>query len=171
MLIQASNLIKLPVAAIDAQSKIGEVARIIINPENGEVLGFLVTIDEGWLGKKYKVLSANDVIAVEKTGIVTKNADNLVEPDEIVRAKKILDKKIYVIGQRAMTKSQKNLGRVEDLLLNSETLEVLKYYIHGIFQEKIIPASKIAEITAKAVIFSDDVIEEAPLAEPEGAAA
>lgn len=169
MFIQASNLLKLPVAALDTQRKIGEVDKIIINPDNAEIIGLLVKI--GGFFKNYKLLSTQDMIDIDKNGVVTKNEENLLEIEEIIRAKKILDKKITVLGQRAITKSKKNLGKITDLLINTEFLTITKYYISNLFDERIIPADKVLKITKKAVVFSDDVIEETPVAEAEGAAA
>lgn len=169
MFIQASNLLKLPVAALDSQRKIGEVDKIVINPENGEIIGLLVKT--GGFFKSFKLLSSQDIIDIDKNGAVTKNEENLLEIEEIIRAKKILEKKITVLGQRAITKSKKSLGKISDLLIDSETLAITKYYISSLFEERIIPADKVLKITKEAVVFSDDVIEETPVAEAEGAAA
>ncbi|MCL5795084.1 MAG: hypothetical protein M1338_01885, partial [Patescibacteria group bacterium] len=84
---------------------------------------------------------------------------------------KILNRKITLIDQKAYTISQKPLGKVFDVLIETNTLTITKLYLRNWLDERILPVSKLVKIDEKGVFFSDDVIEATPLAEPEGAAA
>ena len=42
MFIEAKKILGLSVAAVDTESKIGEIRQLLIEPENGTLLGFLV---------------------------------------------------------------------------------------------------------------------------------
>jgi len=170
MLIQASTILNLPVAAIEEKAKIGTVKNLIINPENGELIGLIVR-KTGFIFSTNKILSGHDILDIDKNGVVTRKEENLVDIKEVIRIKKIISSKICVLNQKAVTQSGKYLGRVNDLLIESETLSIVKYYIHGIIEDKIFPANKVIEITKKAVIFFDDVIESVSATEMEGAAA
>lgn len=169
MLIEASKLINLPIGALDAQSKIGSVQNIIVDPKNGELLGFFVK--EGRFFSPTLVLSTQDVTEFDANGLVTKNIENFVELKEIIKIKDAVKKNIKIIGANAITESGNKIGRVFDLLINTETSMVAKYYIKGFFQDKIIPAEKIIKINKKGVIFSDDATEKVPIIEPESAVA
>src|SRR3990172_816069 len=118
MFIEAKKLIGLPVAAMDTQSKIGEIRQILIDPENGRLLGFVV--HGGGIFSPKKVLSVTDIRDWDPNGLVTSSIENLVEPKEIVRIKEVLDKKIFLIGMRAKTESGKSLGVIEDLLIDTD---------------------------------------------------
>jgi len=169
MLIQATKIIGLPVAAIDTQSKIGEVKKIVIDPENGSVLGMVVA-PTGFFAKQ-KILSSQDIIDFDKNGIVTKSDENLLDTHEVIRIEKILANNIKIIGQKAITSSKNRLGTINDILIDLDTLAIVKYYISGLFQERILTSDKLVKITKDALIFSDDTIEQIPSGEIEGAAA
>ena len=169
MLIQASSILNMPVGAIDLQSKIGTTKKIVVNHEDGNVLALVVST--GGLFSKEKILSTKDILDFDKNGIVTKSEENLLDIDEISRVKKILEENITVIGQNAFTKSKKKLGKINDLLIDLGSFFVLKYYIHGFFEDKILPSDKVVKITKEGVFFSNDVIEKSSLPEVESAAA
>jgi len=155
MFIEAKKILGLPVAAVDTESRIGEVRQILIEPENGALLGFLV--QTGGILSPKKVLSAVDIREWDPNGLVTESIDNLVPPVEIVRIKEVLDKNIILIGMPAKTESGKRLGSVEDLLIDTDTNSVAKYYLKDLLgNSRVLPADKVFRID-KQVIFTDDV--------------
>lgn len=156
MNIEAIKLIDLPVASMDTLSKIGEVRQVVIDPQGGQVLGFLVQ-PAGFL-QSIKALSIIDVSEWDPNGLVTENEENLVEPREIVRINDITSKKIFLLGMAAKTESGKNLGEIENLLIDTTMQIVVKYYIRDLFgKARIFPADKVVKIEKNTVIFSDDV--------------
>jgi len=159
MFIEAKKLIGLPVAATDTQSKIGEIRQVLIDPENGRLLGFLVTAGE-LFGPK-KVLSVIDIKEWDPNGIVVDSIENLIGKSEIVRIKEILKQKIFILGMKAKTESGKSLGEVEDILLDTDTESVIKYYLKDLMQSRVFPAEKVVKIE-KEIIFSDDTAEVPP---------
>ena len=160
MFIEAKKLIGLPVAALESQAKIGEIREIIVDPENGRLLGFLVA--SGGLLSAKKALAIVDVRDFDPNGIVTASADNLVEPQEIVRINEVLVNKLFLIGKSAKTEAGKNLGVVEDLLVDTETQSVAKYYLKDLLgNARILTADKVVKID-KVIIFSDEVAEPPP---------
>jgi len=83
----------------------------------------------------------------------------LVPPSEIVRIKEVLDKNIILIGMPAKTESGKSLGTVEDLLIDTDTSCVAKYYLKDLLgNARVLSSDKVSRID-KAIIFSDDVAE------------
>ena len=157
MFIEAKKLIGLPIAAVDTQSKVGEINQILIDPNNGNLLGFLVS--SGGIFSPKKVLSVTDIREWDPNGIVTESINNLVEAAEIVRIKEILSRKIILLGMRAKTESGKGLGVVEDLLIDTDGQCVAKYYLKDLLGDaRIFTADKVVKID-KQIIFSDDVAE------------
>jgi len=162
MFIEAKKLIGLPVAAQDVQAKIGAIRQIIVNPDNGNLLGFLVSAGgpASWrIFAPQKVLSVNDIREWDSKAIITESIDNLVEASEIIRIKEILDKKIILLGMRAKTESGQGLGIVEDLLIDTDNQCVEKYYLKDLLGDaRIFPSNKVIKID-KVITFSDDVVE------------
>jgi len=157
MFIEARKLIGLPIAAMDTQAKIGEIREVLVDPENGRLLGFLV--GEGGIFSTQKALSIVDVRDFDPNGLVTESSENLVAPAEIVRIKEVLDKKIFLIGKSAKTESGKSLGKIEDLLIDTDTQSVAKYYLKDLLgNSRIFTTDKVIKID-KAIIFSDEVAE------------
>ncbi len=157
MYIEAKKLIGMPVAATDTQSKVGEIRQIIVDPENGNLLGFLVS--SGGIFSPKKVLSITDIRDWDPKGIVTESIDNLVSAEEIIRIKEILDKKINLLGMRAKTESGKGLGVVEDLLIDTDNQCVGKYYLKDLLGDARVFGSEKVQKIDTAIIFSDDVAE------------
>jgi uncharacterized protein YrrD len=155
MFIEAKKLIGLPVAAVNTQSKIGQISQILIDPQNGNLMGFLVSL--GGLLSPKKVLSAVDIREFDPNGIVTESSDNLVPPEEIVRVNDIIKKKIFLIGMPAKTESGKSLGNVEDLLIDTDTSSVAKYYLKDLLgKSRVLGSDKVVKVD-KQIIFTDDV--------------
>lgn len=155
MLIEAKRLVNLPVAANDVLSKIGDIKQIVIDPENGRLLGFLIST--GAFFASQKALSVTDITDWDINGLITENIDNLVDPSEIIRIKKVVDQGIFLLGMKAMTESGKNLGHIDNLLIDTTAEHVVKYYLQDLLGvSRIIPADKVVKID-KAVIFQDDI--------------
>jgi uncharacterized protein YrrD len=163
MMIEATKLINLPIAAVDTESKIGVIANLVIDPENGTLMGFLVSTGNLIGGKK--VLSAVDIRDWDPNGIVTSSAENIVSIDEIVRIKQVVDQKIFLLGMSAKTENNKGLGKVEDLLIDTDTQSVVKYYLKDLLgKERVISSNNVLKID-KQVIFKDDTAEVPPSAQ------
>ena len=157
MMIEATKLIKLPVAALDTQEKIGEIQEILVDPKNGGVLGFLVKTN-GLFGAQ-KALAAVEVSEWDPNGLVTESAGNLVEPEEIIRIKEVLKKNILLLGMSAETENKKGLGRVENFLIDTDTDMIIKYYLRDLLgKSRIMSADKVISID-KVIVFADDETE------------
>lgn len=153
MLIEAKNIIGLPVASIEEQSKIGEIKVVFVDPENGTVIGF--GLRQGFLGKR-KVISFLDVKEWDPNGIVISSEDEVVLPEEIIRIKSIIDTDNYLMGKPAENESGKKLGKVDDFLIDTETGAVTKYYIEDLLgNSRIFPQEKVVRID-KTIVFFDD---------------
>jgi len=156
-MIEAKKLIGLPVAAIDAERKIGEVKEIIVDPETGKLHGFLVKT--GRVFSHTLALSIVDIKEWDPNGLVTSSVENLVEPSEIYRIKDVLDKNQLILNMHAQTESNKSLGLCENFLIDTVTESVVKFYLKDILgKTRIFPHDALVKID-KALIFRDDVAE------------
>lgn len=170
MFITTSKIINLPVAALDSSSKVGEVNRLIFDPEKLTLMGVEVKIKSFFRSQK-KYLSFIDIIDFDKNGLVVKDNESLLDLSELIRFEKVLKNKISILNQKAYTESNKYLGKVFDLLIDVESAHIYKFYLANFFNEQIFTSDKIVKINNEGVFFSDDVIEQTPIAEAEGVTA
>jgi len=155
MITQVSNLLNLPVISQHGEL-LGEISDVVFDHENGNILGFLLKT-KGFLSKP-QAISTNDVVTFHRKVIILNSSDSVVEIPEVVRLQKEIDSKIKILEARAITESGKRLGSIENLLINTETGSIIKYYIKSVIAgRRIIPAEKVIEIKKEGVIFSEDV--------------
>lgn len=153
MMIEAKKLLGLPLAAEDSQSRIGTVKQIVIDPDDGRILGFLVSAG---LFSAAKALSSMDIKYWDQNGLVTECEENMIDVDEVVRIKAIVDKNINFLEMSAETETGKNLGQVEDLIIDTDTSSVVKYCLRDLLgKSRIFPSDKVIKIDKK-IIFSND---------------
>ena len=158
MFIEATKIIGLPIASIEEESKVGDVLQLVVDPQNGALLGFLVR--SGGIFAQSKALSVVDIREWDPNGLVIGSINHIVPVDEIVRLKEIVDQKLVILGLKAQTESGKNLGVIENLLIDTDTLTVAKYYVKNVLlgDERVFPANSVIKID-KIVVFQDDVVE------------
>ena len=156
MFIEAKKIIGLPIASIEEESKVGEILQLVIDPKDGALLGFLVR--SGNVFSQSKALSVVDIREWDPNGLVIGSINHIVPTDEIVRLKEIIDNKTIILGLKAQTESGKNLGVIENLLIDTEAQMVEKYYTKNIItgDERVFSANSVIKID-KHVIFQDDV--------------
>ena len=155
MFIEAKKLINLPVASYDTGAKVGAIRQIVVDPENGKVLGFIVKT-EGLFSPSL-ALSIIDIAEWDPNGLVTTSIDNLIPPKEIIHFNEIHLKDINLFQMSAKTEDGKKLGAVEDFLIDTDTQIVAKYYLKDLFNKSLVlPAEKVVKID-KQIIFADDV--------------
>ncbi len=166
MFIQIASLLSQPVYCLESNSAVGRMSDVVVDPQDGQIIAF--SISTTFLGAM-KVLSVKDIIAAKADFLLVQKETALVEPNEIVKVTEILKENIKVFGNWARTDKGAWIGKVEDLLIDTETFFITKYYIQGTsfgfrltpflgtFKEnRIIPAANIVKITPKAIIIKGE---------------
>lgn len=136
-LILASSLVGLKVASINEGSSVAEVGSVLINPENGKFIGLIVS---KIFGLSSQIISSRDILSVDKEGVVIDSQKDIVDLNEIAGAKEL--QKQSLLGCRVKTNNS-NLGKVTDASISFETMSVVNIYIRSLFNERIIPISRI----------------------------
>jgi uncharacterized protein YrrD len=153
MLILLSQLIGRPVIAFDEAEPIGVIRDPIINSENGKLHGYF--FGHGFLHMKQDLLAADDIVGYDDARIVVQQPDVVRKIEDEPRIGEILKKKIPVLGAHVITESGKNLGRANDLLLDTQMNMIVRYYVHGMLQDRIIPAEHVIAIEKRGIIVND----------------
>lgn len=126
---------------------------IVFDSDDGRVLGFLV---KQGIFSKPKALSFTDVTAIDHSVVVTRHPENILPVDEVVRLKHALDQKKPILGQKVITESNINLGKIEDIVLNTDSGQITKLYVRHMLEDRVIGADKIVKVTRENVIVKDD---------------
>lgn len=164
MLKQASSIINLPIFALDTKTRVGQVYDLIVDPQTGRILAFL--IKKKGIFRIAKILATEDIYNLEANTVVIEKADLITPPEEVVRAKQVLQDKIKIINNKVISESGTYLGKVENFVFDSANYILVKLYVKtGILQdlfkgELIIPWGKIHSITKDAIIVFDETIKE-----------
>jgi sporulation protein YlmC with PRC-barrel domain len=159
----ASELVRKPVLVKQAIQSgegalVGIVEDLIINPDNGELAGFVVR--EGFGINKLKTLGAKDVLGISSDFYLIPNYETLGEMDEIVRLKVILDKGVKIIGNKVFTFSGRYLGRVTDYKVDLRLFMIsqihVKMMVFGYFgKQHIIAYKQIISIEKDKIVVDD----------------
>jgi sporulation protein YlmC with PRC-barrel domain len=140
----------------------------IINPNNLKVEGFYC---QDRFDKRDLVLLYQDIRDVMPQGYVVNDHDVLVEPDELVRLKDVLELNFELIGKHVVTTSKEKVGKVSDFATETETMFVQKIYVTQSILKSItggslsIDRTQINEITPKRIIINE-LMKNAPVGAP-----
>ena len=164
MLIQLDTLNTLPVATAD-DGRIGVVVDTLIHPDTGELIGFWVQLD-GWFAPK-RALSSRDIIAYDPQALVITNSDVLLEPKEIQPFHIVESRKERWLGKPVITEAGERLGRVTNLVIDTDLETLAKLHVGSFFgAERILPRSAVVRVSKTAVTVRANV---QPAAERVGA--
>lgn len=152
MFLEASKILKKPLAGIEEQSKIGEICDILIDPDKGLVLGYLI---KGGLLGDLKVLPISDIVSYDDEGVVTKTSENLIKPEAMERIQKLMGDNIKILDAPVSTESGERIGKVNDFIVDTQLGNITKYMISGINKSLIVDHDQIVEINPKQIIVKD----------------
>ena len=154
MLIEVSSLKELPIASIQEEAQIGTVDKVLLNPETGELIGFLVK-SGGWFSPKL-ALSSRDVVSYDHKGLVVRNRSSLVPIEEIQPFKSLLARKDFWLGKEVIAESGDKLGKVNDLIINTDLEYLAKIHVSSLFgKELILDKEKIIEVSPEFIKVKD----------------
>lgn len=132
----------------------GRIIEIVIEPETGKVVGFLLA------PKGQYVIAPGDILFWEKN-IFIHDEEDILQTDEIIKVHEVLRKNIPILHNKVFTKSGTFLGKVYDIGINPKFFVLTKLAvaknIFGLFpfDEKIIVHKNILEIKKDRIIVKD----------------
>jgi sporulation protein YlmC with PRC-barrel domain len=174
MLLLGSKLIGAKVLSLQTGRSLGTAEHPVINPSNLKVLAYHV---EGPLVDQSdaNILRVNEIRELSPIGMIIDSIDDLVEEEDVVKIKDILELNFGLIGHKVVTKKGKRVGKVIDYTLDAATFEIQQLVVHRPIMNSLnnpeltIHRNKIVEIDDyKVVIDSDreDLPVSAPIASP-----
>lgn len=146
-----SDIIGLPVGALEEKAKIGVVSDVVVNPDNGTILALI--IKTGFLRQERKVVDWQDVRVVEKSGVVVGTVEQLIALEEMVRVEQLIKDGFHLVGLPVFTTSGQKIGRVNNFRFDSVTDSLNQLYVRGFWgPNRIIGMSSIVRIELRKVV-------------------
>jgi len=150
-----SKIIGMPVFSPESVRPHFSVQDIVFDPENGKVIGFVVD------RRGQNLISPMDIISI-KNGVLIRDANDLVEVDDVLRVKEVFDDGRNIIGKKVQTESGVGLGKVIDASIDREGLSLVKIFTAKVVlgmvhhDQRVFPLKNIIEVTDRFVIVKDD---------------
>jgi sporulation protein YlmC with PRC-barrel domain len=163
-----SLLLNKAVLSLRTGTPIATITGPIINPNNLKIEGFYC-VDR--YDKKQLVLLYQDIRDTLAQGYVVNDHDVLVEANELIRLKDVLDLNFDLIGMPVQTISKAKVGKVSDYATEIESMFIQKIYVsQSIFKSLTggslsVDRTQVNEITPKRIIIND-LLKHAPAAAP-----
>lgn len=168
MLLLSANLIDKSVMSLRTGAPIATITGPIFNPNNLKIEGFYC---QDRFDKRELVLLYQDIRDLLAQGYVVNDHDVLVEPEELVRLKDVLELNFDLIGKQVVTVSKEKVGKVSDYAVETESMYVQKIYISQSVLKSLtggslsIDRNQVQEITPKRIIIND-LLKTAPVPAP-----
>lgn len=172
MLQLSANLINKSVLSLRTGAPIATVVAPIFNPDNLKIEGFYC---QDSFDKRELILLYQDIRDIMPKGYVVNDHDVLVEAEELVRLKDVIELNYELIGKPVETISKEKVGKVSDYATEMETMFVQKIYVSQSILRNFtggslsVDRTQINEITPKRVIINE-LTKKAPVAAPATAA-
>ncbi|MDB5170684.1 MAG: hypothetical protein JWO35_378 [Candidatus Saccharibacteria bacterium] len=172
MLQLSANLINKSILSLRTGAPIATVTAAIFNPNNLKIEGFYC---QDRFDKRELILLYQDIRDIMPKGYVVNDHDVLVEAEDLVRLKDVIELNFELIGKQVETISKEKVGKVSDYATEMETMYVQKIYVSQSILKSFtggslsIDRTQINEITPKRVIINE-LIKNAPVAAPATAA-
>lgn len=126
MLQLSANLINRDVLSLRTGAPIARVTGIILNQDSLKIEGLYC---EDRFDKRQLILLHQDIREFLPNGYVVNDHEVLVEAEDLVRLKKVIDVDYQLIGKQVVTESKQRIGKVSDFATEIETMMVQKLYV------------------------------------------
>ena len=156
--LSAGLLTNKSVLSLRIGTAIATITGPIINPDSLKIEGFYC---QDRYNKKELVLLYQDIRDMLPQGYVVNDHDVLVEPEELVRLKDVLELNFELLGKPVETISKQKVGKVSDYATETETMFIQKLYVSQSIMKSLaggslsIDRTQINEITPKRIIIND----------------
>ncbi len=134
----------------------GQIRDVIIDPETGHILAIL--LNQG-LFSRPKIVSSRDTVEWYKDGALIRGCENVLELEDIVKVKKILDSETRFFGSRVVSESGKYFGQLRDFVFDTTFRKVATIIIRRKFSReiRIMSADRIVRVLPGKIIIKDHV--------------
>lgn len=172
MLQLSGSLLKKPVLSLRTGEPVATVIAPIFNPSNLKIEGFYC---EDSVNRQQLVLLYQDIRELSSEGYIVNDHDVLVDADDLVRLKDLLNLQFEIIGKKVYTINRNKVGKASDYAVETETMFVQKIYVSQSIIKSLaggslsVDRTQINEITKDKIIIND-LLQDAKVPMPAAAA-
>ncbi|MFI5271194.1 MAG: hypothetical protein ACHQT9_04075 [Candidatus Saccharimonadales bacterium] len=158
MLQLSATLLNKAVLSLRTGSPVANVQSVIVNPNNLKIEGFYC---QDKFSKEILILLVQDIREILPQGFVVNDHDVLVEEEDLVRLKDVLELNFNVINKQVVTIDKQKVGKVSDYAAETTSMYIQKLYVsRSIFKSLSngtlsIDRSQINEITPSKIIINE----------------
>ncbi len=161
MLINGSRLINCPILSLHVSGKIAQVVEPVVDPNDLKIIAFKV---EGPLvGREAgNVLPVHSIREFSRLGMIIDSIDELVEEEEVINIKNILELNFSLVGLKVQTKKGEKLGKVADFSVEPESWQIQQIIVQRpwlksfLDPELIISRQRIANVDDYTITITDE---------------
>ena len=160
MLVTLSHLVDTPILSMEASAKVAYIRSAIVDPDSLKIVAF--RLYGPLVNGSADILVASSIREYSRYGCVIDTIDELVEEDDVIKIKKILELNFDLLGLKVETKKKTNLGKISDYAVTTDNFSVQQIIVKrpllkGLFDpELIISRREIVEVTDYKVIVKDE---------------
>lgn len=161
MLVYGTKLLNTRVLSVQTGSTIGNVSRIIVNPDNLQIIA--LEISGPLVSPDAYILDIASIREYSAYGIVIDSIDELVASDDIIKISEILALNFNLVNLKAETKKGSKLGRIMDYTFTSEDFMIQQLIVKRpaikslLDPELTISRKEIVEVNDYKVIIEDEI--------------
>jgi uncharacterized protein YrrD len=160
-LVRAGDLVGRPVVTIDRGDDIAEVKDVVFDPDARRLVGFTLN-KRGWFrGSISDLLPAEVVAAIGDTAVMIRDESALTAPKQAPTELAESRSTRNVLGDRVITQSGVDLGRVSGLvLLLGNVVDVVGYELEEVSGgRKFIPIDAQTAVSGQSLVVRPEVAE------------
>lgn len=155
MIISYEKIKTLPVYELKNNSKLGDIAETIFKKNDLRLAG-LILKKHNILTKDDFVVTDLDVLEISNSGVIVQNSDSVALASELVRLNNLIKGGYIGGGQKVETRSGKYIGRVCNFLINTQTLDVTRFYTKNLLTEKIFSRQSVLSFEGRVIVVKDE---------------
>lgn len=153
-----SQIIGARVLLYQERAIVGEVSRVLIDPDDGTFVGLTV---QPVHQKELAYIPTNEIKGFGEGFVLVEGLDSLSEKEDVIKIQKVLETEPLIIRSRVITESGQRIGTVEDATIDLRYSVLKKIYVNpnlllGIIgTQKIIDRKQIIKIIKKTIVVKD----------------
>ena len=162
MLIPSSRTLNIPVLSLHVAAPIARTIAPIIDPSNLQIVAMYIdgpALKRNGFGN---ILDLRSVREFSNLGMIINSTDDLLDEDDAIRLKKVLDINFQLIDKKVVTKKGTKLGKVVDYILDPETFQIMQIVVKRpafkaiLDPELLIGLSQIAKVTDEEIVVKNE---------------
>ena len=149
-----------PIRDLRSGRQIATLGDPILNPNNLVIEAFygISRVRPG------RVVFTSDIREVGQLGVIVKSKDKLMETDQLVRLKELIDLDFELKGKRVITDKKRKVGKLVDYAIDARSFRVEKLYVRPSVIRSIgkgdlvVGRKQIVEINDEEIVVKDSEI-------------